>query len=343
MSKNSSNRSGYSRRDMLRLAGWGAGAWAVSSALGCGSSSDNHSNTNTNANATENTNKPPDRRTPEESTTFQIAVVSDIHLIDEYYKGPENTPKDTESILKANERFDKAVATLNAMEKQPEFIILPGDIIHDYPSKDKSFYETKTSAVDHAKAKFAELKAPIHAGFGNHDYDIKNFPREFTHELFKEKLGINPYYHIDHKGWRFIHLNNFMGETWNPKSSHFDKDKASFGEKQLNWLEGLLQEGRPTFIFVHFPLLLVKTNEIKDYDLLVLLKKYKDTIMHVYTGHTHIWLEFGNTYGPPMTIVGSTRYDEDNIMMLEIDTEKQTYTHINKDKVKWNTHHSDPV
>jgi hypothetical protein len=53
----------------------------------------------------------------------------------------------------------------------------------------------------------------VHAGFGNHDYSARGMTRENTHELFRRKFGLKPYYSVEHRGWKFIHLNNFLGDT----------------------------------------------------------------------------------------------------------------------------------
>jgi hypothetical protein len=48
--------------------------------------------------------------------SFYIGVIADSHVIDEFYKGPESNPEDTESIFKTTERLTSARAVLNALK-----------------------------------------------------------------------------------------------------------------------------------------------------------------------------------------------------------------------------------
>ncbi|MGC4054771.1 MAG: hypothetical protein QM757_38495 [Paludibaculum sp.] len=48
-----------------------------------------------------------------------------------------------------------------------------------------------------------------------------------SHELFRRKLGLQPYYSVEHKGFHFIHLNNFLGDTWQPGHAKLDKKVGS--------------------------------------------------------------------------------------------------------------------
>ena len=91
-------------------------------------------------------------------------------------------------------------------------------------------------------------------GFGNHDYAVPKVSREASHELFRRKLGVKPYYSLEHKGFKFVHLNNFLGSTWQAGHTKYNKARGSLGEEQLNWFEAELQQQKPTFVFVHFPL-----------------------------------------------------------------------------------------
>ena len=74
---------------------------------------------------------------------------------------------------------------------------------------------------------------PVHVGFGNHDYAVPQVSREASHELFRRKLGVQPYYAVDHRGWKFIHVNNFLGTTWQAGHADYRKQVGSLGETQL--------------------------------------------------------------------------------------------------------------
>ncbi|MEJ7708534.1 MAG: metallophosphoesterase [Pyrinomonadaceae bacterium] len=186
------------------------------------------------------------------------------------------------------------------------------------------------------------FNAPVHIGFGNHDYAVPKVSREMSHELFREKLGLKPYYAVAHRGYKFVHLNNFIGETWNPTGKVYNRGTGSLGEEQLNWFEAHLRERRPTFVFIHYPLVAVKDVEVRDYGILPLLKKYKESIQLVVSGHWHKWFDFARTFGPQHYVMGSTRYDEDAYMLIEVDTKRATHRILNHNCIDWATHYSKP-
>ena len=231
---------------------------------------------------------------------------------------------------------------MNGVQPKLDLTFLVGDYFHNYPSPDIDFYFKNKTRVDHAKEITDGFTMPVHIGFGNHDYDVPKVSREMSHELFRRKYNDKPYYSVEHKGFKFIHLNNFLGATWTPGSSTYDKNKGSLGEEQLNWLEAELKQHKPSFVFIHFPLLIVTPTEKADYGTLPLLKKYKDTIQLVVSGHWHKWVEFGRTFGPQHLVMAATRYDPNAYLIVEVDSAKASHRLLNLDLVDWNTHYSQP-
>ena len=195
-----------------------------------------------------------------DDSKFYFAIIADTHIIDSFYKGPEGNPEDTESIFKTTERLESARAVINSLEPKMEKVFLVGDYFHNYPSADIDFYFQNETRIDKAKALTDGFRMPVHVGFGNHDYSVHNVPRETSHELFRRKLGVKPYYTVEHRGWKFIHLNNFLGDTWNKGHARFKTGTGSLGEEQLNWFEAELREHKPSFVFIHYPLTIVATN-----------------------------------------------------------------------------------
>lgn len=283
-----------------------------------------------------------DARALADASKFYFAIIADTHIIDEFYKGPESNPEDTESMFKTRERLISARDTLNALQPAMEQVFLVGDYFHDYPSTDVDFYFQHTTRIDRAKELTSAFQAPVHVGFGNHDYAVPKVSREATHELFRRKLGLAPYYSVEHRGWKFVHLNNFLGDTWNAGHEKFNKQQGSLGEAQLNWFEAELAQRKPTFVFIHFPLSIVAATERADYGLLPLLKKHKDTVQRVISGHWHRWFEFGRSYGPQHLVMAATRYDENAYLIVEADTRAVSHQLLNLDLVDWNTHFSKP-
>lgn len=272
--------------------------------------------------------------------TFYIGVIADSHVIDGYYKGPESNPEDSESIFKTSERLASAREVLNNLRPALDKVFLVGDYFHDYPSPDLDFYFKNTTRIDHAVALTDGFRMPVHVGFGNHDYAVPQVSREASHELFRRKLGVAPYYAVDHKGWKFIHLNNFLGATWQVGHAAYRKQRGSLGEQQLLWLEAQLAERRPTMIFIHYPLSVVEPTEVADLGLHTLLKRHAATVQRVISGHWHRWVDVGREYGPPHLVIAATRYDEDAYLIVEIDAKAGTHRLLNLDLVEWNTHFS---
>lgn len=269
-------------------------------------------------------------------------MIADTHVIDDLYTGPEGNPEDTESIFRTSQRLSAARDVINAVTPAAELVFLVGDYFHDYPSPDLDFYFANTTRIDRARALTDGFRAPVHVGFGNHDYAVPAVSREASHELFRRKLGLRPYYAIDHRGIKFIHLNNFLGTTWEVGHAAFRKQRGSLGEEQLLWLEAQLAERHPTFIFIHYPLGLVEPVEVRDLGLHSLLRRHGPTIQRVISGHWHRWVDAGTEFGPPHLVITSTRYDEDAYLFIDIDTRRGTHHLVNLDLVEWNTHFSRP-
>ncbi len=267
--------------------------------------------------------------------------MSDTHIIDEYYQGTENSALDTESIHHTGERLQLARDFLNSLHPALDLVLLPGDVIHNYPSPDPSFYTTHTTRLDHARELLAGFAMPVHLTLGNHDYDVPAIPRELTHELFQEKLGAVPYHAVDHRGWKFILLNNFLGDTFDTASASYDSSTGSFGLAQLEWLEGELQKGLPTFVFLHFPLAVIKPYEKADYGLLTILRKH-DNVRMAISGHVHRWMNLKTMFGPQHYVVSSTRYTEHAYMIFRIDVLGGGVEILNESCLHWGSYETDP-
>ncbi len=278
----------------------------------------------------------------DDSRTFHLGVIADTHIIDEFYRGPEGNAEDTDSIFKTTDRLTAARDRLNALRPGLEMLFLVGDYVHDYPSADLDFFYQHKTRIDHARTLTDGFRVPVHVGLGNHDYAVPKVSREGTHELFRRKLGLRPYYAVDHRGWKFIHLNNFLGTTWQAGHADYAKGRGSLGEAQLEWLDAQLSERKPSFIFVHYPLSAIVPAEFRDLGLHSLLKRHAATVQRVISGHWHRWVDVGREFGPAHLVIAATRYDPDAYLIVEVDAKAGTHRLLNLDLVEWNTHFSRP-
>ncbi len=274
---------------------------------------------------------------------FYFALIADTHIIDNFYvKGSENGVEDNESILLTTPRLTSARDLINSLHPAIEQVFLIGDYFHNYPSTDYDFYFQNTTRLDNAKAITDGFKMPVHLGFGNHDYDVRHVPREMSHRLFEAKFNAQPYSVVDYKGYKFIHLNNFLGSTQDRAAHDFNPGIGSLGEEQLHWFEAQLQQHKPTFVFIHYPLIQDMATEFADYGLQPLLRKHQATIQLVVSGHMHRWIDFAHTYGPQHYVMAATRYDPNAYMLMEVDTRRATWRFMNASLVEWSTHYSKP-
>jgi len=273
---------------------------------------------------------------------FYFAIVADSHIIDDFYHGQESNAFDTESLQHSAANLTSARDLINSLSPRIEQVFLVGDYFHNYPSPDYDFYFKNKTRLDNAKAITDQFKMPVHLGFGNHDYGVPEVSRDMSHRLFEAKFATKPYYSIDYKGYKFVHLNNFLGETWDPAAKGYNRGQGSLGQEQLNWFEGEMQQRKPSFVFIHYPLWIDMPTEFGDYGLHPLLRKHQDTIQLVVSGHWHKWIDFAHTFGPQHYVMAATRYDPNAYMLIEVDRKQGSWRFLNSSLVEWSTHYAKP-
>jgi 3',5'-cyclic AMP phosphodiesterase CpdA len=272
--------------------------------------------------------------------SFRVGIVADTHIVDSYYKGPENNQEDTESMAHTHERLLAARDVINALHVPVEQVFHLGDVIHDCPSSDYDFYFANRTRLDITREALEGFHAPVHLCLGNHDYGLPSISRETTHRLFAAKLKAPPYKAVEWKGWKFLVLNNFLGETWIPSSRAYDQGTGTLGQEHLQWLEAELAQRKPTVVLTHYPLWLIQPVELADFGLHSLLRKYRESIPLVLSGHWHKWIDFAHTYGPRHIASASTRYDANSFMILELDSSSNKCSFVNEACIDWSTHFS---
>ena len=193
------------RRQFLRLAGLGGAVFASGLARGAGISADV-----TYANAVQD--------------EFYFVQLSDTHW---GFEGPAVNPD-------ARGTLPKAIAAVNALEVQPDFVVFTGDLTHT------------TEDPNERRRRLAEFR-DIARGLENSN--VKFMPGEHDAALdhgaaWSEFFGPT-HYVFDHKGVHFIVLDNVSDPA------------ARIGAEQLAWLEAdLARQPRDAriVVFTHRPL-----------------------------------------------------------------------------------------
>ncbi len=280
-----------------------------------------------------------------EPEPFRVVVMADSHIIGPNYECCESNNLDTESIFMTEERLLHARNTINQISPPPDFGVLLGDVFHDgYPDDaplDVDYYRNNDTAPRRAAEILKGFNMPIYPLWGNHDYKVPKIPQAFSDQLFQELFEVEPYYSIDHKGWKFILANSEYGPTWDPDSDLYNKKLASYGRTQLEWMDRELSEGKPSVLLFHYTLLPGVTSRNEDpsgnpTDLPALIRDHSDTLKLALCGHTHRWLNFFNLFGVQHYIIGATRYDQDNFWLIEFYPDG-VYRILDYNKAKWAT------
>src|SRR5258708_26383026 len=151
-----------------------------------------------------------------------------VQVADRYwgFKGAPNP--DAEGAL------PKAIAAVNALDPQPDFIVFTGDLTHttDDPAERRRRMAQFKEMIGGLKTQRIRLLA------GEHDASLDNG------KAFKEFFGPTNYT-FDHKGVHFIVLDNVSDP------------RAQIGDEQLAWLAADLKRQKsdaPIVVFTHRPL-----------------------------------------------------------------------------------------
>ncbi|PPD50936.1 MAG: serine/threonine protein phosphatase [Methylobacter sp.] len=155
---------------------------------------------------------------------FYFVQLSDTHW---GFKGADKNPD-------AAGTLQKAVAAVNALDKQPDFVVFTGDLTHTTDDA-----QERRRRMSEFKDIISELKVK-HIRFipGEHDASLD---KGETYQAFFGDL----HYSFDHKGIHFIALDNVSDPA------------AQLGPTQLAWLQADLQAlpaNAPIVVFTHRPL-----------------------------------------------------------------------------------------
>lgn len=281
----------------------------------------------------------------------RVVFLSDTHVIGpQYVCCSESDGVDNASIMRTPERLESTIAKINAIDPPPDHVFVLGDIVHDaHHGTDASWYQDNDNAWSIAADLFAQLDAPVHLVWGNHDYEVKcgaggdHHPRAFTHGLIQQFFDAPTHEIVRAGGWSFVMLNSQLGPTWDPEDPACNTSLGSFGEEQLAWLDEELSGGQPTVVMTHHhQLTSIATEEnAGPYpDLSSVLARHDNVQLHM-AGHLHRWYDLEPSGITPVRhlIVGATRYDDDNFWVVEFGEE--TFEILDFDKSQWFTTCSD--
>ncbi|HTP97618.1 MAG TPA: metallophosphoesterase [Burkholderiales bacterium] len=157
------------------------------------------------------------------SEDFFFVQMSDTHW---GFSGPPNPD--------AGGTLQKAVAAVNALEQQPDFVVFTGDLTHttDNPGVRRKRLGEFRSIVGALKVKDVRFMP------GEHDASLDRG------EAYREFFGV-PNYTFDHKGVHFITIDNVSDKA------------AKIGDDQLQWLAADLakqDKDAPIVVLTHRPL-----------------------------------------------------------------------------------------
>src|SRR5262245_4183210 len=201
--------SGFDRRDFLKLAGIGGVAFA--SGLRAGVLGEGWRNQTIRDDGTG-------------AEEFYFVQLSDTHW---GFDGPKVNP-DAQGTLK------KAVAAVNSLDQQPDFVVFTGDLTHttDDPKVRRARMAEFREIVSQLRVKTVRFMP------GEHDASLDRG------EAYQEFFG-DLHYTFDHQGVHFIALDNVSDP------------EAVIGEAQLAWLQADLKQHKldtPVVALTHRPL-----------------------------------------------------------------------------------------
>lgn len=154
---------------------------------------------------------------------FLFVQMTDTHW---GFEGPPNP--------EAKNTLRKAVAAVNSLERQPDFVMFTGDLTHAAADEKEGLRR-----MTEFKAIVGELKVKdVRFIPGENDTGLDNG------EMYQHVFG-NGHYSFNHKGIHFVALDNVSDPN------------GLIGEKQLEWLHAdlaRLDKTAPVVVFAHRPL-----------------------------------------------------------------------------------------
>ncbi len=271
----------------------------------------------------ENSHSPSAHHSP-----FDIVVVSDIHIRIPGY--PDEGSYDSQANL-ANAMF--AVDLINETSQDADFITVNGDLVGClFSETPEDYLAGENNPAGQFKRLFDHLTLPYYPTLGNHDYHTGFDPVILEHipatdfdaveAIWKNVLGIDPYYSFIHKGVHMIFLNSNRGATRHLPCSGFEMETlcmGSFDRDQTAWLDACLNRPEPAVIFTHHPPAESSPSPDRPFWISILsgimvidpadpfydiLYRHRDRVLAIFSGHWHVWQEYFLFDSIPVYVTG---------------------------------------
>lgn len=209
---------------------------------------------------------------------MRFAVLADSHF------HPPGVPQ--QAVWASDRLFNaRNVAAVEMVRRAaPAFAVHLGDVPHPVPG-----LAEHEPALEIARSTYASLGCPLYVAPGNHDVGDKPHPwapapsvSVEKHALYRRWWG-DPWWCEDRDGLRLVGVDTPVLNSG-----------LALEAEQWAWLEQVLQKGRRTFVFQHYPPFLLDPAEPEHYDNLAeparsrLLALYRDAgVEAVFCGHVH--------------------------------------------------------
>lgn len=217
---------------------------------------------------------------------------------------PQPTPGDGAG---GSDLFRATITVWNAMSPQPQFGIMIGDLTDTGATTD---YTTASTGY---LAEVDSCTMPLISGIGNHELRSSSGRANYINYFGDES------FYWDYEGIRFIYFDN-INPTDYAGHDYGAYDQCGMTAGNLSWIEDLLNDNYPTFVFMHIPMqeadwILNGTPGTypfycKDCAGMSAFEDLCETydVRGVFYGHWHYW-NFANQNGVPYVNAGHMRED----------------------------------
>lgn len=194
------------------------------------------------------------------------------------------------------------VADVNRMEPPPKFLVICGDLINAFPTKEQE--EDRKNQEYDLKKELKALNIPVVCVCGNHD--VGDTPTPETVSKYRSSFG-DDYFSFYCGGVYFLVVNS---QYWQDRSMTQELAKAheEWLDKELEAVKAKIP--KHVVVFQHIPLFIFSADEPKQYFNLPeetrydLLRRFKEAgVKYVFCGHFH--RNAGGMYGDVEVIVTS--------------------------------------